>query len=89
MKKKRIDELLVEKGLAVNIDEARRFIMAGLAVANDKRIDKAGDLVPFDSVVRLKDRLPYVSRGGLKLKHAVDTFNLNMQNAFVDRKSVV
>ena len=43
MKKRRIDELLVEKGLAVSIDEARRFIMAGLAVANDKRIDKAGD----------------------------------------------
>ena len=83
MKKRRIDELLVEKGLAVSIDEARRFIMAGLAVANDKRIDKAGDLVPFDAVVRLKDRLPYVSRGGLKLKHAVDTFKLNMQNAFV------
>ena len=58
MKKKRIDELLVEKGLAVSIDEAKRFIMAGLAVANDKRIDKAGDLVPFDAAVRLKDRLP-------------------------------
>ncbi len=83
MKKKRIDELLVEKGLAVSIDEAKRFIMAGLAIANDKRIDKAGDLVPLDAAIRLKNRLPYVSRGGLKLKYAVDTFKLNMQNAFV------
>lgn len=83
MKKKRIDELFVEKGLAINIDEARRFIMAGLAIADDKRVDKAGDLVCSDAVIRLKNRLPYVSRGGLKLKHAVDMFKLNMHNAFV------
>lgn len=83
MKKKRIDELLVENGLASSIDEARRFIMAGLAIADDKRIDKAGDLVPVNAALRLKDRLPYVSRGGLKLKHAVDTFHLNMKDAFV------
>ncbi len=83
MKKKRMDELLVEKKLAVNIDEARRFIMAGLAIANDKRIDKAGDLIPFDASIRLKERLPYVSRGGLKLKHAVDTFKLDISDAFV------
>ena len=83
MKKKRIDELLVENGLASSIDEARRFIMAGLAIADDKRIDKAGGLVPVNAIIRLKDRLPYVSRGGLKLKHAVDTFHLNMKDTFI------
>lgn len=83
MKKKRMDELLVEKGLAISVDEAKRLIMAGLAVANDKRVDKAGDLVPSDAVIRLKERLPYVSRGGLKLKHAVDSFKLDMTHAVI------
>ncbi len=83
MKKKRMDEMLFENGLATSIDEARRFIMAGIAIANDKRIDKAGELVPITSIIRLKDRLPYVSRGGLKLKHAVDIFNLDLKNKLV------
>lgn len=83
MKKKRMDELLVLRGLSSSIDEARRFIMAGIAVADDKRVDKAGELIKEDAVIRLKDRLPYVSRGGLKLKHAVDSFHLNMSGSFV------
>ncbi len=80
MKKKRMDEMLFEHGLVSSIDEARRIIMAGQAVANDKRVDKAGDLVPVDAHIRLKDKILYVSRGGLKLKWAVDTFNLNLKN---------
>ena len=83
MKKKRMDEMLFKNGLATSIDEARRFIMAGIAIANDKRIDKAGELAPITSIIRLKDRLPYVSRGGLKLKHAVDIFNLDLKNKLV------
>ncbi len=83
MKKKRMDELLVEKGLASNTDEALRLIMAGQAVADDKRVDKAGDLIRIDAAIRLKDRLPYVSRGGLKLKHAVDSYKLNMKDKTV------
>ncbi len=83
MKKGRIDTLLVEKGLAKDIDEARRFIMAGLAISDDKRIDKAGDLVPINSNIRLKDRLPYVSRGALKLKKAIEYFKLDLNNAIV------
>lgn len=83
MKKKRMDIMLFENGLAESIDEARRFIMAGLAIADDKRVDKAGDLVPVNAHIRLKERLPYVSRGGLKLKYAVDNFKLNLENALV------
>ena len=83
MKKKRMDIMLFESGLASSIDEARRFIMAGLAIADDKRVDKAGDMVPCDAHIRLKDRLPYVSRGGLKLKHAIDSFHLNLKDALV------
>ena len=58
MKKKRMDIMLFENGLASSIDEARRFIMAGLAIADDKRVDKAGDMVPSDAHIRLKERLP-------------------------------
>ncbi|MDE7169475.1 MAG: TlyA family rRNA (cytidine-2'-O)-methyltransferase, partial [Mucispirillum sp.] len=82
-KKQRMDEMLIEKGFAASGDEALRLIMAGVAIADDKRIDKAGELVSKDAVIRLKERLPYVSRGGLKLKQAVDTFKLDMKNALV------
>lgn len=83
MKKRRMDELLVLRGLASSVDEARRLIMAGLSIANDKRVDKAGELIPEDAVVRLKNRCQYVSRGGLKLKHAVDVYHLDMKGAQV------
>ena len=83
MKKKRMDVMLFEQGLVKSIDEARRVIMAGLAIADDKRIDKAGDMVPCDAHIRLKERLPYVSRGGLKLKYAIDYFQLNLKDALV------
>lgn len=83
MKKERIDTLLVENGLAETIEHARRLIMAGLAVADDKRIDKAGAMVPRSAVLRLKEKLPYVSRGGFKLQGAIDAFSLNMQGASV------
>lgn len=82
-KKQRMDEMLIEKGFAASGDEALRLIMAGVAIADDKRIDKAGELVSKDAVIRLKERLPYVSRGGLKLKQAVDTFKLDMKKALV------
>lgn len=84
MKKLRIDELLVERGLAADIDEARRLIMSGLAIADDKRIDKAGDKVSAEAYVRLKgEQKIYVSRGGFKLKGAVDSFKLDMKNMSV------
>lgn len=83
MKKRRMDELLVLRGLASSVDEARRLIMAGLSIANDKRVDKAGELIPEDAVVRLKNRCQYVGRGGLKLKHAVDVFHLDMKGVQV------
>ncbi len=83
MKKDRIDNLLVERGLAVDINEARRFIMAGLAIADDKRIDKAGDKVEVTADVRLKKRTEFASRGGYKLQKAVQLFKLDMTDATV------
>ncbi|MGE4319096.1 MAG: TlyA family RNA methyltransferase [Deferribacterales bacterium] len=82
-KKERIDSLLVSLELVGDIDEARRFIMAGLVVADDHRVDKAGDMVSSDAVIRLKSHNKYASRGGLKLEKAVSEFHINFQNKTV------
>ncbi|MCD8491401.1 MAG: TlyA family RNA methyltransferase [Geovibrio sp.] len=83
MKKERLDLLLVEYGLAESQEHAKRLIMAGLAVADDHRIDKPGQLISRDAVLRLKETLPYVSRGGLKLEKAVSAFGLDFKNKTV------
>lgn len=83
MKKERLDLLLVEYGLAESKDHAARLIMAGLAVVDDHRVDKAGQLINRDAVVRLKETLPYVSRGGLKLEKAVDSFKVDFKEKIV------
>lgn len=81
-KKERIDVLVVERGLAESRTKAQALILAGLVVVDDQRIDKPGALVHVDSEVRLKGEvLPYVSRGGLKLKGAIDHFKLDVKGA--------
>lgn len=82
-KKERIDSILVSLELAQDIDEARRFVMAGLVVADDHRVDKAGDMVAADAVVRLKHHNKYASRGGLKLERAVEAFMLDFKDKTV------
>src|SRR5260370_3277149 len=78
-KKERRDVALVRLGLAPSRDRARELIMAGEAFVGEKMIDKPGTLVPLDAACRLAeapDELKYVSRGGLKLEKALQTFNL-------------
>ena len=72
--KERIDLLMVEFGLAESQEHAKKLIMAGLSVADDHRIDKPGQLVRRSAVLRLKETLPYVGRGGLKLEKGADDF---------------
>jgi 23S rRNA (cytidine1920-2'-O)/16S rRNA (cytidine1409-2'-O)-methyltransferase len=83
MKKERLDLLLVEYGLAESQEHAKRLIMAGLAVADDHRVDKPGQLISREAVLRLKETLPYVSRGGLKLEKAVSAFCLDFTDKTV------
>ena len=80
-KRQRLDLLLVEQGLAISREQARRLIMAGAVVVNDQRIDKPGTLVPAVAFLRVKDeaRSPYVSRGGQKLAAALQQFVLDVQ----------
>lgn len=78
MKKNRLDELVVEQGLAENLEAARRLIMAGEIRTGDRVWDKAGEKIPVDTELELKSRhCKWVSRGGLKLEKAINDFNLH------------
>src|SRR5262245_56133519 len=82
-KRVRADLALVEQGLAASREKARALILAGEVLDGDRPIDKAGDLVMEGAELRLRSApMPYVSRGGVKLAHALDTFG-------VDPKGVV
>jgi 23S rRNA (cytidine1920-2'-O)/16S rRNA (cytidine1409-2'-O)-methyltransferase len=69
--------LLVARGLAATVDDARRSIMAGAVSTEGRRVDKAGELLPVDAPLRIKKSSRYVSRGGLKLEHGLDAFGVD------------
>ncbi len=73
--RQRADELLVCRGLAGSVEEAKRLIMAGCVHTEGRRIDKAGNLLAADIGLTVRDGSPYVSRGGLKLAHALEAFS--------------
>lgn len=82
MKTERADVLVVERGLAESRTKAQALILAGQVVAGDQRVDKPGTRLPVEIELRLKGEvLPYVSRGGLKLKGAIDRFGLKVTGA--------
>ena len=77
--KKRLDVLLVERGLAASREKAKAMIMAGEVLVDNEREDKAGSMFPEEVEIVLKGKpLPYVSRGGLKLEKAMKNFNLTL-----------
>ncbi len=77
--KQRLDSLLVERGLAESRTQAQALILAGQVVAGDQRADKPGSLVPSDVLIRIKEKLRYVSRGGLKLERALAEFSIAVE----------
>ncbi len=80
MAKQRADILLVSAGLAESRTRAQALIMAGLVYAGTARVTKAGDLLPPDAQLTVKGQdHPWVSRGGVKLAHALKYFNLTPQ----------
>lgn len=84
--KERIDVLLVEKGFCETREKAKRAIMAGLVIVNEKKIDKAGTFIDIDEepIIRLKGNVcKYVSRGGLKLEKAIEVFNMDFKDKIV------
>ena len=80
MKKYRLDDLLIEKGLAQNQKEAQAIILTGSVLVNEQKIDKPGTLIHLSSAIRLTgSNLKYASRGGLKLEAALHKFSVNPQ----------
>ena len=80
MKKKRLDELVLEQGLAETIEMARSLIMAGKIRSGDRVWEKAGEKICCDVELERKDQpCRWVSRGGLKLEQAFSTFVLSAQ----------
>ncbi|MFQ5854096.1 MAG: TlyA family RNA methyltransferase [Anaerolineae bacterium] len=79
--KERLDVLLVGRGLAESRNRAQQLIRAGQVLVNDHVHDKPGMQVPADADIRIRERLPYVSRGGLKLEAALDAFQINVSGA--------
>jgi 23S rRNA (cytidine1920-2'-O)/16S rRNA (cytidine1409-2'-O)-methyltransferase len=83
-KKMRADQLLVERGLAESRARAQALILAGLAYAGERKIAKAGDQLPEDAALTLKGRdHPWVSRGGIKLAHALDQWGWDVTDSVV------
>ncbi|HEX9016521.1 MAG TPA: TlyA family RNA methyltransferase [Chloroflexota bacterium] len=76
--KKRLDLLLVERGLAASREQARSTIMAGLVSVGGQIVDKPGSLVDEGTTPIVQPAQRYVSRGGLKLEHALDAFGLHV-----------
>ncbi|QTA92829.1 TlyA family RNA methyltransferase [Desulfonema magnum] len=78
-KKKRLDLVIVEKGLAQSRQRAKALIMAGKVLVNHQPVDKPGSLVSGDGAITIKgEDIPYVSRGGLKLEAALHAFDIKV-----------
>lgn len=78
MVKKRLDVLLVERGLVEAREKAQALIMAGEVTVNGTKVTKPGAQVDESSELNVRQPLPYVSRGGLKLEHALKAFALDV-----------
>jgi len=75
MAKIRLDTLLVNRGHATSREKARAVIMSGVVFLNNQRMDKPGTMVAEEAEPEVRGAvMPYVSRGGLKLEKALDTF---------------
>jgi len=80
--KRRIDQLLVERGLAESRARAQALVMAGLVFAGDTRIGKPGQQLSADAAIEVRGRdHPWVGRGGVKLDHAITHFGLDPAGA--------
>ena len=76
--KNRADLLLVEKGLAESREQAQALIMEGLVYSPSGKVLKPGVSLAADVALEVRGRMPYVSRGGLKLAHALDRFGMEV-----------
>ncbi|QZN92448.1 TlyA family RNA methyltransferase [Limosilactobacillus panis] len=85
MEKERVDVLLVKQGLFDSREQAKRSVMAGEILGkNNERLDKPGQKIPVTTTLHMKGhKMPYVSRGGLKLAKALKAFDISVQDKMV------
>ncbi len=77
--KVRADQLLVDRGLAESRSKAQAYIMAGLVRIGEQKLEKPGQKIAVDTEIELKGKdHPWVSRGGLKLDHALSHFEIDV-----------
>jgi 23S rRNA (cytidine1920-2'-O)/16S rRNA (cytidine1409-2'-O)-methyltransferase len=76
---KRVDVLLVERGLFESRARARAAIEAGLVIANDRQVKKPSEVLPADVTLRAQPAHPYVSRGGVKLAGALEDYPIDIE----------
>ncbi len=80
--KQRIDQLIVDRGLAESRSRAQALVMAGLVFAGERKIDKPGQQIADDAAIEVRGRdHPWVSRGGVKLAHGLDHFGWGVTEA--------
>lgn len=79
MSRHRLDQLLVDRGLAESRARARALILAGQVLVNGQKANKAGQLVDAESRLEILEPMPYVSRGGLKLEAALEHFGIRVE----------
>src|SRR5262249_55897154 len=77
--RKRVDLLLVERGLFESRARARAAIEAGRVIANDRQVAKPSDMLPSDATLKAEPAHPYVSRGGVKLAGALEQYPIDVE----------
>ncbi len=76
--KQRVDQLLVERGLAESRSRAQALVLAGVVFSGETKLAKPGHTLPADAPLEVRGRdHPWVSRGGIKLAHAIEHFGLD------------
>ena len=84
MAKKRVDQLLIERGLAQSRSRAQAYIMAGNVYTGEQKIVKPGQQVKEDIILEVRGKVhPWVSRGGLKLVKGIEEFNIDVSRMTV------
>jgi 23S rRNA (cytidine1920-2'-O)/16S rRNA (cytidine1409-2'-O)-methyltransferase len=76
--RRRVDTLVMEKGLAESREKARALVMAGKVLVDGETVVKPGAMVKDEVMVKVLQGLPFVSRGGLKLDYALDQFDVDV-----------
>jgi 23S rRNA (cytidine1920-2'-O)/16S rRNA (cytidine1409-2'-O)-methyltransferase len=80
--KQRLDKLLVERGLVESRTRAQALVRAGLVWSGDRQLDQSSAIIAADAPLELRGRdHPWVSRGGVKLAHALDEFAIDPAGA--------